>query len=109
MTTQGHDIAHGLVLHTGFGETSGLAEAYGVTTKVLNQAVRRNAERFPPDFMFRLTPASPDQWRGAVRLAHKCLGLKDSRLARRVATIFVDLKHGNGQPSGVAEALPRSW
>ena len=32
-----------------------LAEAYGVTTKALNQAVRRNAERFPPDFMFRLT------------------------------------------------------
>jgi len=32
-----------------------LAEAYGVTTKALNQAVRRNAGRFPPDFMFRLT------------------------------------------------------
>ena len=32
-----------------------LAEAYGVTTKALNQAIRRNAERFPPDFMFRLT------------------------------------------------------
>ena len=32
-----------------------LAEAYGVTTKALNQAIRRNAERFPPDFMFQLT------------------------------------------------------
>ena len=32
-----------------------LAEAYGVTTKALNQAIRRNANRFPPDFMFRLT------------------------------------------------------
>jgi len=32
-----------------------VAEAYGVTTKALNQAVRRNAERFPSDFMFRLT------------------------------------------------------
>jgi hypothetical protein len=32
-----------------------LAEAYGVTTKALNQAVSRNADRFPPDFMFRLT------------------------------------------------------
>ena len=31
-----------------------LAEAYGVTTKALNQAIRRNADRFPPDFMFRL-------------------------------------------------------
>jgi hypothetical protein len=31
-----------------------LAKLYGVETKVLNQAVRRNAERFPADFMFAL-------------------------------------------------------
>jgi hypothetical protein len=32
-----------------------LAVVYGVTTKALNQAVRRNASRFPSDFRFRLT------------------------------------------------------
>jgi hypothetical protein len=32
-----------------------LAELYGVPTKALNQAVKRNIERFPEDFMFRLT------------------------------------------------------
>jgi len=32
-----------------------LAELYGVTTKALNQAVTRNEQRFPSDFMFRLT------------------------------------------------------
>jgi len=32
-----------------------LAELYGVTAKVLNQAVRRNRARFPEDFMFQLT------------------------------------------------------
>ena len=32
-----------------------LAKLYGVPTKVLNQAVRRNASRFPADFMFQLT------------------------------------------------------
>ncbi|MBN9386129.1 MAG: ORF6N domain-containing protein [Chitinophagaceae bacterium] len=32
-----------------------LAALYEVPTKVLNQAVKRNAERFPEDFMFRLT------------------------------------------------------
>lgn len=32
-----------------------LAELYGVPTKVLNQAVRRNPERFPEDFMFKLS------------------------------------------------------
>jgi ORF6N domain len=31
-----------------------LAALYGVTTKALNQAVKRNAERFPQDFLFRL-------------------------------------------------------
>ena len=34
-----------------------LAELYEIETKVLNQAVRRNAERFPDAFMFQLTPS----------------------------------------------------
>jgi len=34
-----------------------LAALYGVTTKALNQAVKRNGERFPEDFMFRLSAA----------------------------------------------------
>jgi hypothetical protein len=32
-----------------------LAALYGVSTKAFNQAVKRNASRFPPDFMFQLT------------------------------------------------------
>jgi len=35
---------------------SDLAAIYGVSTKALNQAVKRNAQRFPPDFAFQLTP-----------------------------------------------------
>lgn len=34
---------------------SDLAKLYGVETRVLNQAVKRNIERFPEDFMFQLT------------------------------------------------------
>lgn len=34
-----------------------LAKLYEVSTAALNQAVRRNRERFPEDFMFQLTPA----------------------------------------------------
>ena len=34
---------------------SDLAELYGVETKVLIQAVKRNVDRFPKDFMFQLT------------------------------------------------------
>jgi phage regulator Rha-like protein len=42
---------------------SDLAELYGVETKALNQAVKRNAARFPADFMFRLTPAEAEELR----------------------------------------------
>ncbi|MDD5091965.1 MAG: ORF6N domain-containing protein [Candidatus Wallbacteria bacterium] len=39
-----------------------LAVLYGVKTKVLNQAVKRNAERFPEDFMFRLEREEIMNW-----------------------------------------------
>lgn len=38
-----------------------LAGLYGVTTRALNQAVKRNAQRFPDDFMFRLTRGEKEQ------------------------------------------------
>ena len=40
-----------------------LAELYGVQTKVLKQAVRRNIYRFPFDFMFELTKEELEDWR----------------------------------------------
>ena len=38
-----------------------LAELYGVPTKALNQAVKRNMERFPADFMFQLSKPEKDE------------------------------------------------
>lgn len=43
-----------------------LAEMYGVATKVLKQAVRRNMGRFPEDFMFEMTPQELTQWRSQI-------------------------------------------
>ena len=40
-----------------------LAELYGVETKVLVQAVKRNSARFPADFMFQLTEEELEDWR----------------------------------------------
>jgi len=40
-----------------------LAELYGVETKVLKQAVRRNIDRFPADFMFEMTKTEFVDWR----------------------------------------------
>ncbi len=40
-----------------------LAMLYGVPTKALKQAVKRNAERFPDDFMFELNKNEFQQWK----------------------------------------------
>jgi len=40
-----------------------LAQLYGVETKALKQAVRRNMERFPEDFMFEMSKEELEQWR----------------------------------------------
>ena len=49
------------VIHTVRGERvildADLAKIYGVETRVLNQAVRRNRDKFPPDFLLELTNA----------------------------------------------------
>lgn len=55
------------IIHTIRGERvildADLARLYGVETKVLKQSVRRNREKFPPDFMFVLTLAEAEQFR----------------------------------------------
>lgn len=43
-----------------------LSELYGITTKVFNQAIKRNLERFPEDFMFQLTDFEQDSLRSQI-------------------------------------------
>lgn len=43
-----------------------LAELYGVETKVLNQAVKRNGKRFPDDFMFKLNDQEIKVWQRII-------------------------------------------
>lgn len=52
---------------------SDLAALYGVPAKVLNQAVKRNAARFPSDFMFQLT------WEEHQALRSQSVTLKSGR------------------------------
>lgn len=49
-----------------------LARIYGVTTKALNQAVKRNVDRFPEDFAFQVTPAEA----GRIRMHLAALSLQ---------------------------------
>jgi len=48
-----------------------LAEMYGVETRVLNQAVKRNAKRFPEDFMFQLTEEEMEDWKSQIVISNK--------------------------------------
>ena len=53
---------------------SDLAELYGVTTKRLNEKVRRNLSRFPEDFMFQLTDSETDLLRSQFATSKKGRG-----------------------------------
>ncbi len=64
-----------------------LAKLYGVETKVLMQAVKRNIKRFPADFMFQLT------WEEAVSLRSQIVTLNTQELENPRSQI-VTLKRG---------------
>ncbi len=51
-----------------------LANLYGVPTKVLNQAVKRNLKRFPSDFMFQLNPTEAKVLRSQIVTANEARG-----------------------------------
>jgi len=63
-----------------------LAEAYGVPTKALNQAVRRNSDRFPSDFMFMLTAEEK------AELVTNCDHLKNLKFSKALPSVFTE--HG---------------
>jgi len=48
-----------------------LASLYGVETRSLNQAVRRNINRFPEDFMFQLTPDEMEDWMSQIVISNR--------------------------------------
>ncbi len=48
-----------------------LAILYGVETRALNQAIRRNIKRFPEDFMFQLTKEEMEIWKSQIVISNK--------------------------------------
>lgn len=59
-----------------------LAEMYGVETRVLNQAVKRNIERFPEDFMFQLTDEEVRNWKSQFVMSNSIkMGLRKNPYA----------------------------
>lgn len=66
---------------------SDLAALYQVPTKALNQAVRRNIDRFPADFMFRLTKKELETWRSQIVTSNP----KATMGLRRPPYVFTEL------------------
>ena len=66
-----------------------LAEIYGVETRRLNEQVKRNPERFPEDFMFRLTKEEADFW---VRSRSQIATLKRGKNIKYLPYAFTE--HG---------------
>lgn len=60
-----------------------LAELYGVETGALNRAVKRNAERFPEDFMFQLSPEEGESLRCHFGISNTGAVLKSPATSRR--------------------------
>jgi predicted XRE-type DNA-binding protein len=54
-----------------------LAELYGVTTKRVNEQVKRNLDRFPDDFIFQLTKKELENWKSQFATSNKeIMGLR---------------------------------
>ena len=64
-----------------------LARLYGVETRVLNQAVQRNIERFPADFMFQLSKEEFENWKSQFAISNK-----DEFSRSQIATLNDDSK-----------------
>ena len=80
---------------------SDLAALYGVETRELNQAIRRNLQRFPEDFMFRLTDEEFDSLRSQIVI------LKTGRGQHRKYLPRVFTEQGVAMLSGVLKS-PRA-
>ena len=57
-----------------------LAELYGVPTKRLNEQVKRNARRFPDNFMFQLTKEELEDWRSQIATSNNGGATKGTQL-----------------------------
>jgi hypothetical protein len=62
-----------------------LAELYGVDTRTLNQAVKRNLKRFPEDFLFQMTKEEFEIWRSQIVISNN-----DKMGLRRPPYVFTE-------------------
>jgi hypothetical protein len=71
-----------------------LARLYDVATRSLNQAVKRNLDRFPEDFMFQLTKAETEEWQRLKPSRSQIVILKKARGTHRKYQPYAFTEHG---------------
>lgn len=93
---------------------SDLAALYGVSTKALNQAVKRNLDRFPPGFMFQLTGDEKQE------VVTNCDHLAKLRFSPTLPFVFTEhgvvmatgcrdsTTHGSARSTGAANGISRN-
>ncbi len=77
-----------------------LAQLYGVETRALNQAVKRNIDRFPEDFMFQLTKEEFEHWKSQFVISNHSIALPNE--ASRAITMGARKKPYAFTEQGVA-------
>jgi len=65
-----------------------LAELYGVETRALNQAVKRNIERFPEEFMFQLNKKETEIWQSQILISQFVISSWGGR--RKTPMVFTE-------------------
>lgn len=83
---------------------SDLAAMYGVETRALNQAVKRNIERFPEDFMFQLTKGEFEILKSQFVMSNMPENQEESSLTSQ----NVIIKNGRGQHKNICHMPSRS-
>ena len=85
------------IIHTIRGERvildSDLARLYGTETKILNQAVRRNREKFPPDFLFQLTAAEAEALNRSQTVTASSVGTPPTMRSQFVTASKRNVRH----------------
>ena len=72
-----------------------LAFLYGVETKALNQAVKRNINRFPEDFMFKLTKSELEILRSQIVTSNPIERQQNTNWKSQIVTSNLDNNHGS--------------
>ena len=89
-----------------------IAELYGVETRVLNQAVKRNIERFPAEFMFQLNEEEFENWKSQIVISNTGNDNLMSQIATssfsRSQIVTLNMEH-NHDINLISQTVISSW